>query len=267
MDELFIFLSKLLPLLVYPVSLASLLIISALLLKNRPILIRTFLITAVLLLWIGGNHWFTAALIRSLEWQYLPQEEYEATDVLVLLGGGTDPMEYPRQIVEVNSAGDRVLYAAHLYRQGKAANILISGGNIDWLVSSPSTGAEDMALLLQMMGVPEDAIWLETESRNTYENAVFSQRILEEKGIDRVLLVTSAMHMPRSVKLFERQGLQVIPAPTDFIITQAGWENNYGNSIERKIINFFPSADNLSLTTRSLKEYIGMLIYKLRGWI
>jgi len=73
--------------------------------------------------------------------------------------------------------------------------------------------------------------------------------------------------MPRSVALFEHQGFEVIPAPTDFRITQSGWDQMTSTSLLVQLLNLFPSADNLSQTTGALKEYIGMFIYRLRGWL
>ena len=141
--------------------------------------------------------------------------------MIVVLGGGTLSAQYPRQTVEVDQAGDRLIYAAQLYHQGKAEHLLLSGGRIDW-ISSGAPPAEDMAALLEMLGVPPQALWLESESRNTYENARNARLFLEPLGIRRILLVTSASHMPRSVALFEKQGFEVIPAPADFSVTQAG---------------------------------------------
>jgi uncharacterized SAM-binding protein YcdF (DUF218 family) len=262
--KMFVFLSKLLPLLFFPLGLACLLIILAVLLR-RERLQRVILVLALLVLWIGGNRWVSVELARSLEWRYLPPEEIPSGEVIVLLGGGTAPVEYPRQIVEMNSAGDRVTYAAWLYHQGKAPHILATGGMLDW---SPrgSTPAAEMAELLDMLGVPAEAIWLEDRSRNTYENALYCAQILSEKGIQRILLVTSAMHMPRAVRLFEAQGLEVTPLPTDYTVTTGGGDEETYGDWRSLVLGVITTVDNLALTTRVLKEYAGIFIYELRGW-
>jgi uncharacterized SAM-binding protein YcdF (DUF218 family) len=95
---------------------------------------------------------------------------------------------------------------------------------------------------------------------------LYSARLLQEKGIKRILLVTSAWHMPRSVKLFEAQGLEVTPLPTDYTITQAGWEQLTRPDLRAQILYLLPSAENLVLTSRILKEYIGMFVYQMKGW-
>ena len=86
-------------------------------------------------------------------------------------------------------------------------------------------------------------------------------------GIRRIILVTSASHMPRSVALFEKQGFEVIPAPTDFTVTQAGWDKLKSGGLASQVLSLLPSAENLGLTTRMLKEYFGMLVYRLNGWM
>jgi uncharacterized SAM-binding protein YcdF (DUF218 family) len=263
---MFVYLSKTLPLLVYPVGLVTILILATLLTARHPRLQRTLLLLALGILFIAGNRFVADGLQRSLEWRYLPLDEIPNAEVIVLLGGGTQSAVYPRPTVELNSAGDRVLYAAHLYHQGKADHILVSGGSIDWL-SSTTNPAQDMASLLEELLVPKEAIWLESTSRNTYENAANSRQILAPLGIQRIILVTSAAHMPRSVALFEHQGFDVIPAPTDFRITQPGWDQMTSASLPVQLLNLFPSADNISQTTGALKEYIGLFIYRLRGWL
>jgi uncharacterized SAM-binding protein YcdF (DUF218 family) len=262
---MFIFLSKFLPLLVYPVGLACIGIIAALVIR-RPRLRKSLLLGVLSLLWLGGNHWVSQGLARSLEWRYLPPVEAPRAEALVLLGGGTQPVEYPRPIVEVNEAGDRIIYAAWLYKQGKADYILASGGLLDWSARE-STPAQDMAFLLEFMGVPKEAIWLQTNSRNTYEDALYCAKILKEKGIQRILLVTSAAHMLRSVRLFEAQGFEVAPLPTDYTVSKPAEAESGGFDPRPLILGFIPTANNLVITTRILKEYIGILIYDLRGWL
>jgi uncharacterized SAM-binding protein YcdF (DUF218 family) len=124
-----------------------------------------------------------------------------------------------------------------------------------------------MASILTAIGIPEEALWLETTSQNTYENALYSKEILSENEIERILLVTSAMHMPRSVALFEKQGIEVIPIPVDFNITEDESPQDSKGNLQSKIIKIIPQASNLSLTTNAMKEYIGFLIYKLQGWL
>jgi len=270
---MYIFLSKFLPPFVYPLGIAILLILVSIFLYKRIHWQRFSLLLALVILLIFSNRWTAAWLTRSLEWRYLPPPELTAAslqansapvaDVIVVLGGGTESLQFPRPSVEVNGAGDRVLYAAYLYKHGAAPHLLLSGGRIDWLEAGDSP-AQDMAALLTLMDVPEEALWLEPNSLNTAENAVEAQKFLAPKGIQRIILVTSAAHMPRAVGLFEQQGFTVIPAPTDYNMTQAEWQSLTQANFSTQVINLIPSASSLSSVTSSLKEYLGMLVNSLR---
>lgn len=263
---MFIFLSKLLPIFIYPLGLTVIFLIAALLLRRSPRWQQICVLASLGILLIASNSWVAVSLTRSLEWQYLPSEAYPQTDVIVVLGGSTGSAIHPRQIVDIGGAGDRMVYAAYLYHQGVAPNILLTGGYISWM-NEREAPANDMAEILEMLGVPEDALWYETDSRNTYENALYTRQVLEEKGIERIILVTSAMHMSRAIRLFEKQGFDVFPAPTDYNVTQADWDRLWELNLTTQLFNLLPSVGNLSDTTAALKEYFGIVIYGLRGWL
>ena len=263
---MFIFLSKLLPLFVYPLGAVSLILLLAIVAARDDRARRRLITFALIILWLASTTGFSNLLARSLEWRYTPPEEVPAADVIVVLGGGTEPAVYPRFMVEVNGAGDRVLYAAQLFNAGKAPRILLSGGQIAWLNNSTTTPAQNMAAILTSIGIPESVLILENASQNTYENAVYSAEILSENEIDRILLVTSALHMPRAIALFEKQGLEVIPLPVDYSVTENASANN-GDDFLRKFMDILPQSGNLNLTTRAIKEYLGRFVYRLQGWL
>ncbi|GAB4470220.1 MAG: YdcF family protein [Anaerolineales bacterium] len=262
---MFVFLSKTLPPLVYPLGLACIFLILSLLFFRRKNFVRLAVLIAFLLLWLGGNRLVAFQIARSLEWQFLPPQEIPPVEVMVVLGGGTLAAAPPRVMAEINGAGDRLIYAAQLYRQGKAQRILLSGGGIEWYTASSANPAREMAALLELMGVPSEVLLLEDRSQNTLQNAQYAKQLLAEMGIQRILLVTSAMHMPRAVRAFERQGFEVIPAPTDFTVTRLGWQTMTAPNLVNLVLNLIPSADNLSLTTRALKEIIGATVYEWYG--
>lgn len=264
---MFIFLSKLLPLFVYPLGLACILIFLAVISNNVRGRSKTFIILALLILWLSSTSGISNLLARNLEWRYKPPEVIPSGEVIVLLGGGTESAAFPRSGVEINGAGDRVLYAAQLYKEGKAPLILLSGGEITWLNDGSATPAEDMAEILTLMDVPLEALIIEDRSRNTYENALYAKELLVEKGINKILLVTSAMHMPRSVALFEAQGFEVTPLPVDYSVVENESVEGQNGVLVTKILNIIPNASNLALTTNALKEYLGSFIYQLQGWL
>ncbi len=259
---MFVFLSKILPPLIYPLGLSCILLMVALGFYQRRRLARAMVLASFLLLWLGGNRLVAYNLAKWLEWQYLPLKEVPEVEVMVVLGGGTLAANPPRLMAEINGAGDRLIYAARLYREGKAQKLLLSGGGIEWYTPSSDNPAAEMAVLLELMGVPRDALILEGRSQNTLQNAQFTKELLDAMGVRRILLVTSAMHMPRSVRAFERQGLEVIPAPTDYTVTQIGWRTMTTPNLVNLVLNLIPNADNLSLTTRALKEIIGATVYE-----
>lgn len=263
---MFLFLSKLLPLFVYPVGLSLLLLIAALIFHKRRRVQLTCISLAVALLFFFGNEWVSHRLVSSLEWRYLPSGELPQAEAIVLLGGGTRPQLPPRPISEMNEAGDRIGYAAKLYHEEKAPFIVVSGGFIEFFGSTvPESDA--MKELLMAFGVPEEDIVLESRSRNTYENAVYVREIADEQGFNQILLVTSGLHMPRSVAIFELQGFEVIPAPVDFLAT---WEEE-GRTTDVGwdgwLLKLIPNSERLDFSTRALREYLGMVVYRLRGWL
>ncbi len=260
-----IFLSKFLPLFIYPTGLVTVLLVLALVAWKKPRLSHLLLIGAFIVLMVAGNRYVAESLSRTLEWKYPPLTQGTTADGIIVLGGSTEPAIYPRSMVEVNSAADRVLFAARLYQDGAANKIILSGGDIDFLDQSESSPAEDMASLLTMISVPADALIIQNQSRNTAEDAAFSCPIARDAGMETIILVTSAFHMRRSVALFEANGCEVIPAPVDFSITDASWQKLWHPSVEQFLLNLVPSYSHLSTVSKVMKEYFGMWYYTLTG--
>jgi uncharacterized SAM-binding protein YcdF (DUF218 family) len=262
---MFVFLSKLLPIFVYPLGLTCVLLVVALvLLWFRPRWTAFPVALALIVLLLSSNGWVSNALVRSLETQNIPPATLPQADAIVILGGSLRPISPPRTTVEVSEQGDRVLYAAYLYKRKKAPYIIASGGRVQWRGGGPSE-ASDMANLLTEIGIPRSAILLEPDSLNTYQNAVNTRQILQQRNLKRVLLVTSALHMPRSLAIFKKQGINAIPAPTDFLVTELLLDEP--NSSEGFILNVLPEIDRTQRFTQALKEYIGFVIYRLKGWL
>ncbi|XGV97971.1 MAG: YdcF family protein [Leptolyngbya sp. BL-A-14] len=263
---MFLYLSKLLPLFFYPLGLTCvLLLVSLVLLWRRSRWTALPIVLSLLLLLGGSNGWVGEWLVHSLEVQHLPPALVPQADAIVILGGCTKPALPPRPWVEVSEAGDRVLYGAKLYREGKAPRIILSGGRINWKDGGPAE-SDDMAQLIETMGVPKSAILQDPTSLNTYENAVNVKQIMTAQGIRRILLVTSAIHMPRSLLIFKHLGIDAIAAPTDFTTTNRDWQELQG-STQAAVLNLLPEIDRLQHTTRALKEYLGLLVYRLKGWL
>jgi uncharacterized SAM-binding protein YcdF (DUF218 family) len=253
---------KFVPLLLYPAGMTFLLSLASLVAlalkkKGRALFL---VVLALTVFTVSALPVTSHVLTRSLEGQYLPQAEYSKASAIVLLGGAEVPPEPPRIHPETNVNGDRILHAARLYRQGAAPYIIPTGGKYRKLKHYRGTAAEvNAALLVELFGVPQEAILLEGESRTTGDHGRLVRAILEEKGLPlEVLLVTSASHMPRSVRVFEKAGFTLHPAPTDFSADEEFlWE----------VRSFIPTAEALDGTTRAVHEYYGLIAYRLLGWI
>jgi uncharacterized SAM-binding protein YcdF (DUF218 family) len=262
-----IFITKFLPLFIYPLGLTCLLLLLALLFWKKPGFSKTILIVTFILLFLSGNRYIATTVARSLEWKYLPEKVTTSVDSIVILGGGTEPLLEPRQSVEVNAAGDRIIYGAIIAHQYPEAAVIVSGGDIDFLDLASGSPAQDMSSLLEFFGVPKNNILIQGNSQNTHEDALYTCALLKEKGYKNTLLVTSAMHMPRSMAVFRKQGCEVTAAPTDFTITKAAWQRLWHPNVEEFFLNLIPSYSNLSLLTKSIKEYIGFWVYGLQGYL
>ena len=258
---MFLFLSKLLTPLVHPLGAAAVLWAAALVLRwrGRPAAPRRALLGGVAVVLVASNPMAASLLLGSLEARYppAPVEEYPRVDAIVVLGGSTLPPLPPRLEVEVTGSFDRVLHGLRLLRAGKAPRLILSGGAIPWLAGTDLPEAERMARLAAEYGVQPGELLLESRSRNTRENAVETRRLLRERGMNRVLLVTSARHMPRAAAVFRKAGVDFVPAPTDFRIAArpfSPWR-------------LLPDMEALDASSRAVKEYVGLVVYRLRGWL
>jgi uncharacterized SAM-binding protein YcdF (DUF218 family) len=177
-------------------------------------------------------------------------------DVILVYGGVMKPTFPGYYFPDLGSAADRVWHASRLYHAGKAPLIILSGGRA---VSSMelASQAETMKLFLVDLGVPESAILLEVNSNNTYENALYSSQVLSALGLDSVLLVTSALHMRRSLAVSQAAGINALPIATDFEAYPP----------EANFLSWLPSSGALNRSTLALHEWFGLLAYRIRGWL
>jgi uncharacterized SAM-binding protein YcdF (DUF218 family) len=212
-----------------------------------------------LLLWLSATPWLSRNLQSLLEGRASEAvtESLPAADAIVVLGGTLSPPGASGGDANLTAAADRLVYATQLYKLGKAPVVLISGGNRS---GSGEADAESVhaAALLARWGVPASAILTETESTNTYENAVYSKMMLDQHGLKAVLLVTSAIHMRRALATFRSAGVESTPAATDFEASGAAPPARVAWIAE-------PAA--LASTTRTMKELVAWLVYRSRGWI
>jgi uncharacterized SAM-binding protein YcdF (DUF218 family) len=262
-----LFLSKLFPLLfVYPLGVASiLLVVSLFMMWRRSHWAAVPVGLSLALIWLASNVWVTNGMLQSLEWRYIPQGELPKAEAIVLLGGATRSVAYPRVNPDLQEHGDRVTYAAQLFREGKAPLIIASGGRVDWIDSGTAESTDMAGMLHKDFGVPKAAILEDPASANTYENAINVQKIMAEHKIQKVLLVTSAFHMPRSVRIFRKLKMDVIPAPSDYLVSKLELEEPF-RSPQAFLLGIIPNTEKLDKFTVALKEYVGLWTYILKGW-
>jgi uncharacterized SAM-binding protein YcdF (DUF218 family) len=194
----------------------------------------------------------------SLEWRFGALDERPAdADAIVVFSGGYYQADGPRTEAELDEdTQGRCLRARELYFQGeKRCPILVSGGQ-DPDRPTPSS-AEVMREFLVKLGVSSADIIVETRSRTTYENAVESRRLLDERGLRKVVLVTSAIHLERSVACLRKQGIETIPCPCQFRATPSEG-SRYG---------FLPSPTALQDSQRVWHEWLGLAWYWFKGRI
>jgi uncharacterized SAM-binding protein YcdF (DUF218 family) len=214
---------------------------------------------ALATLWVASMPVTAIALSGPLERRYpvMPVEMAPAADAILVLGGAVAAATPPdRPTFALTSASGRVWQAAALYRAGKARWIVVAAGG-ERESATEQVEAEAVGEMLQMLGVPQSALVLESESRNTRENAAKSLPLLKRLGARRVLLITSAQHMPRAMQTFARSWAAqdasapvLVPFPTDRVILSAG---------HISLKSFLPAAGALENVTRALKEYAGMV--------
>ena len=225
------------------------------------------LIGAVAWLWL----WSTPMTYRWLggslesEWPVVKAEDAPTADAIVLLGGGMGSNTNVYPYAEMWNGADRVWHAARLYKAGKAPVVIPTGAG----------ERESSVPLLLDLGVPESAIRVEPEARNTEENAKFVEKILATKdtknaksedagGSDsarvkkRVLLVTSAWHMRRSVLMYRKYApnLEIIPAAADY-------EATVNTSHPFCFKDIWPDTNALFANSYIFKEYLGYWGYRL----
>ncbi|MEA3290907.1 MAG: YdcF family protein, partial [Pseudomonadota bacterium] len=219
--------SKLLPYLIYPFSLGLwlLLIGVVLLLFKRPRSGTVLVALAAFLLVFFSLPKVGAWALSSLERQYPPMAvaEVEQGDLIVTLGGALSLPLAPRLEPDMTGSADRIWHAARLYKAGKAPRVFVAGGNVFPGYHEHGEAAYT-SKLLQEWGVPAVDIAFETGSRSTAENAWATKNHLRENGPDKakVLLVTSAAHMPRALAVFRAAGIDAVPAATDYLVTAPG---------------------------------------------
>ena len=196
--------------------------------------------------------------LGSLEWQYPPcYDTPREAETIVVLSGHVRPPDRIRLRAELgdNTLG-RCLHAAELYDQGKPCLVVLCGGKVDPSTAGPTFAAAMCDFMVQQ-GVARSDLLLEDQSRTTYENAVETARLLRGRGIEKIVLVTSATHMQRAERCFRSQGFDVRASGCRYRATQFRWS----------LSQFLPDAGSARDVEDVAHEWLGLFWYWLHGRI
>ncbi|NTV67827.1 MAG: YdcF family protein [Chlorobaculum sp.] len=244
-------LSKLLPLLVLPPGICLLLAIAGVLLKRR-----VLVWSSIGLLWMLSLPVVGDALMRSIEAPYhrIPIERVQKAEAIVVLSGMVSQID-GAPLGEFGDAVDRFEGGIDLYKAGKAPLLVFTRGQMPWDTDSVPEG-ELLAKRARLRGVPSGRIRLTSKAANTAGEALAVATALgvSKTKPKRIILVTSAFHMQRSLMLFKAASFEVEPYPVDFQATD----------LKRRttLLDFIPNADGMSASSTALREMIGRAVYR-----
>jgi uncharacterized SAM-binding protein YcdF (DUF218 family) len=238
----------------HPLLLVSFLLVFAGLLQVRRSKRTSLLFAGVAMLFFLSWPPFEWLLSRPLEGRYpvRPFESLAGLQAIVVFSEAVSPPTFERPYAQASSGtAESCNYAAWMHKTKLPLPILVCGGS-----SEPMRPAFSAAMreLLRRSGVPDSMIWTEEQSQNTHENSAFGAVILRSHAIRRVALVVDARSMPRAAASLRKQGIDVVPSPSRF----RQWE---GPS------EFLPGWQAIRGNEDTLHETLGLVWYRLRGWI
>jgi uncharacterized SAM-binding protein YcdF (DUF218 family) len=217
---------------------------------------RGLLVAGLAALLVCGLVPVSDALILPLEDRFPRADLRRGAPIagVIVLGGAEDSRSNPpRELAGLNEAAERLTEAAALARRIPDARVVLSGGSAALLATEPPEAAT-MSRLLEALGVAKDRIVIESKSRDTYENAALTRRLINPAAGQRWLLITSGWHMPRAIGCFRKAGFPVEAWPVDYR-TSGRFELWPNGSVP----------DGLRRMDFIVREYAGLVMYYLAG--
>ncbi len=256
---MFFIFSKVLLFIISPLNWVFALLLYSLFSK-KPKRKRNCLIAGILLAYFISNHFIFNQVIKVWEVDTITMDQIQDTfDIGILLGGYTNLYIEPNHDRHnFSESANRFNNTLELYYKGKIKKILLTGGNGD-LVYEVAKEADLANRYLQTLGIPPEDIIVENASRNTYENAIFTKKILDKDFPNQsCLLITSAWHMRRSAAIFKKQQIEVTPFSVHFL----GEKTKFG---PRDM--FLPDKSGFWHWELLIKEWVGYVAYKAKGYL
>jgi uncharacterized SAM-binding protein YcdF (DUF218 family) len=213
--------------------------------------------SALICFFLFSNSWLLNQIWDKYQYQPVALESLPKTEAGILLGGLSG---YDEQLKMgfFGPASDRFIQTNRLYDAGKINHILVTGGNAIFVKEQSYSEAEFLVNNFAELKIPQERIFKETKAKNTLQNAQYSKALLDSLQLKGpVILVTSAIHMPRAVKVFKKAGMDVIPFPSNFQVTKDATVFT-----PRQLI---PSASALLNWGILLKEWIGHVQLAIAG--
>lgn len=206
-----------------------------------------------LMLYVFTTYSVVMRLISNYEMPYQPLQEGKIYDCAIVLSGGSYYDMFSSQL-QLNQAAERLTEPVILYKKGLVKKLMITGGSAN-VFPPHQKEAVYVKMFWKDLGVPEKDILVESESRNTIENALYSKRMLEENKLsfENTLLITSALHAPRGAYIFKKQGFKVDLYPVDFIV------NRKGKSRFKIEDHLVPKSGAIVYWEALIHEWMGML--------
>ena len=245
-----IYLHKILPTFVLPIILVIIVILTGLIKNKKKLIYIAIGLLYIISTPIFSNNFFK--LVEGNEYRK-PISAIDSADAIVVLSG----------MLEINEVGDstyiewgdpdRFFGGIALFKAGKAHKLVFTGGKMPWDKAKKTEGVVLKGYAISN-GIPSEKIFVTKDVENTADEAVAVKELISPSK--RIILVTSAYHMHRAKRLFEKQGLIVIPYKVDFKAS--------GNN-QVTFMDFLPSAINLELTETGVREMIGRIYYIIKG--
>jgi uncharacterized SAM-binding protein YcdF (DUF218 family) len=247
-----LFLKKLLPLLFSPLMLVLLLLALAWLLRKRwPVFV------AAGLLYLASNNLVADRLLHMLESRYAPVPIASAgpADAVVVLGGIFGVPEADGIMPNFGQASERIEGGIRLVQHKRAPLLVLAGARLPWRPDDISEGERGRREAIEH-GIAPEKILITSEVADTVDEATAVAAMVRERGWKRVILVTSALHMPRAARMFRWRGVPFTPFPVDYL---------YDPHRSMTPLDLLPNANALGDTSSVLRECYGIAFYMLLG--
>ena len=243
-----IYINKILPIIISPLGLITILLVLGIFRKKMlPSVIGLMILMILSLPIVSGQ------LIKFLEQSYTPTNPNEivSADTVIVLSGMVKTIEHNNGVqYEFSDAVDRIFAGIKLLKMGKAQKIILTRGKLPWSIGVPE--GEFLAEFIQSQGIDPNRILLTEIVQNTNDEAKAISKMLPKNS--KVILVTSAFHMPRAKKVFQNQNLKVVPFAVDF----------RSSTKKIDILDFLPQANAFKESNFYFREIIGRAYYSLR---